>query len=167
MGAAIARAISSKHPACAITILDLNPPDPTTHKVPSSATFVKVDVTQAEEVVEAVGRVKPDVIIHTAGIVPVLAERFGRRLEQFVWKINVQGTKNLLAAARRAGVQAFVYTSTCCVVTDDMDAPYPNIDERWPTARSSLIYGESKVDICFLQFTYRNLQYGLTETNDS
>lgn len=144
VGAAIARAVSEKHPACAITILDLTPPGPT-HEVPTSATFVRADITQAEEVAEAVERVKPDVIIHTAGIVPVLAERFGRRLEKLVWKTNVNGTENTLAAARRAAVQAFVYTSTCCVVTDDMDAPYPNIDERWPTPRSSLIYGESKV----------------------
>lgn len=143
VGSAVARAVAEKHPSCTITIIDVNPPGPT-HVVPDSAAFIKADITQLPELTEAVLRVKPDIVIHTAGIVPVLSERFGRRLEQLVWTVNVQGTKNMLKVAKQAEVQAFVYTSSCCAVTDDMDVPYPNIDERWPTSRSSLIYGESK-----------------------
>ncbi|KAL4926618.1 uncharacterized protein BDV17DRAFT_151609 [Aspergillus undulatus] len=143
VGAATASAFAERHPECAITILDLNPPGPT-HVVPESASFIQADITNADEVAKALQQTRPDVVIHTAGVVPVLAERFGRRLEKHVWRINVDGTRNMLAAAKESGSKAFVYTSTCCVVTDYLDMHYPNIDERWPTPGTSLIYGESK-----------------------
>ncbi|KAJ0423955.1 hypothetical protein BJY00DRAFT_28916 [Aspergillus carlsbadensis] len=143
VGAATARAVAEKYPQCDITILDLHPPGPT-HAVPDSASFVQADITNADEVNKALQQATPDVVIHTAGIVPVLAERFGRRIEEHVWRVNVEGTKNMLEAAKQSGANAFVYTSTCCVVTDGMGMPYPNIDEQWPTSPRSLIYGESK-----------------------
>jgi sterol-4alpha-carboxylate 3-dehydrogenase (decarboxylating) len=59
--------------------------------------------------------------------------------------VNVEGTRNMLAAARESGVEAFVYTSSCCCVTDNMSIQYPNIDESWPLSHQSLVYGESKV----------------------
>lgn len=93
----------------------------------------------------AISVVKPDVVIHTAGVVPLLADRFSRRLEQEAWKVNVEGTRNLLEAAAQNGVEAFIYTSSCCVTTDDFRVPYPNIHEGWPTSPTSLVYGETKV----------------------
>ncbi|PLB45477.1 NAD(P)-binding protein [Aspergillus steynii IBT 23096] len=143
VGAAIARAIAEKHPQCSLTIIDLNPPGPM-HIVPGGVAFVRVDVTNKEEVSEAFQRIRPDIVIHTAGIVPGVSERFSRRLESLTRKINVEGTRNMLEAAKRSGVKGFVYTSSCCVVTDYLDLPFPNIDERWPASPSSLIYGESK-----------------------
>lgn len=145
VGAAIARELAERHPECAITIIDLHPPGPM-HVVPDRATFIKVDVTVPEQVTKALQQTRPDLVIHTAGIVPALAERFGRRLEQHVWRINLEGTRNMLVAAQQSGSKAFIYTSTCCVVTDYLGMPWPNIDERWPTPHTgSLIYGESKV----------------------
>ena len=144
VGSAIARALAEQHPECAITVLDLKPPD-SIHVLPESASFVQADVTSLDDLKCAVMRIKPDVFCHTAGVVPVLSERYGRRLEQMVWNVNVDGTKNALEAAKCAGAPVFIYTSTCCTITDDMRLAYPNIDESWPTSRSSLIYGESKV----------------------
>ncbi|KAJ9354848.1 hypothetical protein DTO027B9_4564 [Paecilomyces variotii] len=143
VGSATARALAEKHPECAITIVDIRPPD-STHELPTNITFIKADVTARREIEEVVLKTKPVVVIHTAGIVPVLGERYGRKLKDLVWKINVEGTDNVLQAAKQAGVEAFVHTSSCCAITDDMSVPYCNIDERWPTSRSSLIYGESK-----------------------
>ncbi|KAL4891753.1 hypothetical protein BDV59DRAFT_63195 [Aspergillus ambiguus] len=143
VGAATVRALVENHPKCAVTVIDLNPPGPI-HLLPDGIAFIRVDITDAGEVSKAIRQVKPDIIIHTAGIVPVLAERFGRRLEEHVWKINVEGTRNMLEAAKRSGTKGFIYTSTCCVVTDNMDTPYININEEWPIPKSSLIYGESK-----------------------
>ncbi|KAL4804799.1 hypothetical protein BDV18DRAFT_27789 [Aspergillus unguis] len=144
VGAAIARALAERHTECAITIIDLHPPGPT-HAVPDGASFIKADITVPDQVAKALEATQPDVVIHTAGIVPALAERFGRRLEKQVWQINVEGTKNMLEAAKKSGSKAFIYTSTCCVVTDYLGMPWPNIDERWPTPLTgSLIYGESK-----------------------
>jgi sterol-4alpha-carboxylate 3-dehydrogenase (decarboxylating) len=52
----------------------------------------------------------------------------------------------MVEAARACGCQAFVYTSSCCAVTDDMSRPYANMDEGWPVSEKSSIYGESKVE---------------------
>lgn len=128
VGSATVRALAEKHPECAITIVDIKPPN--AHALPTNISFIQADVTSSEKIKKAVQKVRPVVLIHTAGIVPVLSERYGRKLESVVWKINVEGTKNVLEAARQAGVQAFIYTSSCCALTDDMRNPYPNIDER-------------------------------------
>lgn len=146
VGSAIARAVAEQHPKCTITVLDRNPPN-TTHALPDKMAFIQADITVPDDLYKTLEQVRPQIVVHTAGIVPELSERFGRRLEQRAWKTNVEGTRNMLGAAREAEVKAFVYTSTCCVVTDDMSMPYPNIDERWPASPSSLIYGESKVVI--------------------
>lgn len=94
-------------------------------------------------------QIRPTIVIHTAGIVPVLAERFGRRMQSMVWKLNVEGTRIMLDVSKRLGVKAFVFTSSCCVLIDDMRLPYRNVTEEWPTSQNSLIYGESKVCISF------------------
>ncbi|KAL5338431.1 hypothetical protein BJX70DRAFT_204241 [Aspergillus crustosus] len=143
VGAATARAFAGRYPDCTITILDLHHPGPT-HTVPAGVIVLQVDITNADEVGKALQQTRPDVVIHTAGIVPGLAERFGRRFEKQFWRVNVEGTRNMLEAAKESGASAFVYTSTCSVVTDDTGMPWPNIDERWPTPLTSLIYGESK-----------------------
>lgn len=152
VGAAIARAIADKHPECKITIIDINAPGPN-HQIPSQASFVKVDITSTAQVQEAIRQIRPTIVIHTAGIVPVLAERFGRRMQSMVRKVNVEGTRIMLDVSKRSGVKAFVFTSSCCVLIDDMRLPYRNVTEEWPTSQNSLIYGESKVCIlCFMRY---------------
>lgn len=150
VGSAIVRALTRKYPGCAVTTIDCSPPRPQ-HGLPEKITCMQVDVGSADEVNNAFQVVKPDVVIHTAGIVPALADRFSRKLERKVWEVNVGGTQNMLEAAATHGVEAFVYTSSCCVTTDDMRMPYPNINEQWPTSRTSLIYGESKVRTSLLR----------------
>lgn len=152
MGAATVRSLTEKHPGCAITVLDQSPPR-AQHALPEKINFIQIDVSSRTEVSEALQMIQPDLVIHTAGIVPALADRFGRRLEREVWRVNVQGTKNMLDAAVESGVVAFIYTSTCCVTTDDMRFPYPNINEAWPTSPTSLIYGESKVVAQYLLYS--------------
>lgn len=152
VGAATVRSLTEKHPGCAITILDQSPPR-AQHALPEKVDFIQVDVRSRTEVSKALRIIQPDVVIHAAGVVPALADRFGRRLESEVWRVNVQGTKNMLDAAVECGVEAFIYTSSCCVTTDDMRFPYPNINEAWPTSPTSLIYGESKVVAQYLLCT--------------
>lgn len=145
VGSATARALAEKYPECEITLLDMNPPG-SVHRVPPNATFIQADITSPDDVTKAMVMAMPSVVIHTAGIIPPLSERYGRRLQSLVWAVNVEGTKNVLAAAKASGVKALVYTSSCCAVTDNLNDEYHNIDERWPTSHSSFIYGESKVN---------------------
>ncbi|TEY87394.1 hypothetical protein BOTCAL_0003g00430 [Botryotinia calthae] len=66
-------------------------------------------------------------------------------MEERILNVNVEGTRNVLNAMRDSGVGVFIYTNSCCSVVDDWAHPYPNIDERWLTAKRPSIYGESKV----------------------
>lgn len=144
LGSAIVDAVQEHHPKWIVTVLDLN--CPLVRK--PSISYASGDVTNAAFVNLLVDRIKPDVIIHSAGIVPELAFRYGRKQRDRVFSVNVNGTKNMLAAAKSSGVRVFVWTGSCTAVTDDMRHQYRNIDERWPTSSHSLIYGESKASRC-------------------
>jgi dihydroflavonol-4-reductase len=48
-----------------------------------------------------------DRVYHLAGIISIMPGR-----SRLVWQVNVEGTRNVLAAARRAGVRRLVYTSS-------------------------------------------------------
>ena len=150
VGRAIIDAAHEKHPQWAITVLDLRRPD----QPKPDVRYVAGDITVAAEVHRIVEDTKPSILIHTAGIVPVLADRYRRRQRALVWNINVDGTQNVLDAARRNGVEAVVWTGSCTAVTDDMRYHYPNIDETCPTSDHSLIYGESKASMTLLMHRF-------------
>ncbi|MHC4848796.1 MAG: NAD-dependent epimerase/dehydratase family protein [Planctomycetota bacterium] len=61
--------------------------------------------------------------------------------KNFLWESNVDGTRNLVDAARNAGVAHFVFTSSNCVFGRNYDEP---VSEQEPTGPVE-IYGESKL----------------------
>ena len=141
LGAFIIEAILKQHSDWTVIVLDLFRPE-----IPKTNVQYEIgDVTDGTIVRSVIETFKPQVVVHAAGIVPELAERYGRRLTAKVFEINVKGTRTMLAAAKAHGVQAFVWTGSCCAVTDDMTRDYANVDETVPTSNHSLIYGESKV----------------------
>lgn len=144
VGRAIVRALKEKHPDCSIIVVDIQNPSHGTPVEPN-VTFTQADVTSPQSILDAVINVQPEVIIHTAGMVPPLSERYARRTEKGVFHVNVEGTRNTVLAAKEAGCTAFVYTGSCTAVTDYVSIDYANIDETWPLAPRSSIYGESKV----------------------
>ena len=146
LGSAIVDALQEEHVDWSLTVFDLRFP----FKPRRGVQYVTGDITNLDEVRTAIERAKPLAVIHTAGLVPPLASRYGRRDRDIVFKVNVDGTRNMLEAAQDFGVEAFVYTSSCTCVTDDMRYHYPNIDESVPTSSQSLIYGESKACALFL-----------------
>ena len=48
-----------------------------------------------------------DTVYHLAGIISIMPGK-----NPFVWKINVEGTRNILEAARHAGIRRLLYTSS-------------------------------------------------------
>ncbi len=140
LGQYIVDAIIEQHPEWSITVFDLNLP-----KSPKpSVTYETGDVTIPSHANIVISKAKPKVIIHTAGIVPDLANRFSRTLESRVLSINVDGTRNVLEAAKQHSVSALVWTGSYTSIIDDLSRPYRNISEAYPVPSSSLIYGESK-----------------------
>ncbi|KAF7897917.1 uncharacterized protein EAF01_008883 [Botrytis porri] len=147
VGSAIVDALYKKYPFSLIIILDISEGIfewKKKSKYPPTISFVACDILDEEKLKGVLRHTKPDVVVHTAGIVPPLSERYHRRIEEIILHVNVEGTRNVLNATRDAGAGVFIYTSSCCSVVDDWAHPYPNIDERWPTAKRASIYGESK-----------------------
>lgn len=140
VGSAIVEAVKEKHPEWQVSVLDLHLPS----QLKNEVFYERGDITIPTQLERIIAAVQPVAIIHSAGLVPELASRYHRKARDRVFNINVNGTRNVLAAAKCAGVKAFVWTGSCTAVTDDVRFDYPNIDESWPTSSHSLIYGESK-----------------------
>lgn len=109
--------------------------------------YYSIDVRDADAVLEAVRSCQPQVIIHTANIVPQGLERYSRIGAERIHSVNVNGTRNILEAARMTGVQALVYTSSVQVIGDDLTQQCANMNEDTPVPSKSLVYGETKVHI--------------------
>jgi sterol-4alpha-carboxylate 3-dehydrogenase (decarboxylating) len=71
----------------------------------------------------------------------------GRRTDDAdgVFQVNVEGTRNVLAAAQASGARGCVYTSSVTVVLDELTRDWRNVDESWPTGGAQTRYGISKV----------------------
>lgn len=94
-----------------------------------AAESVRLDVRQAEAVDALIDRVRPDVIIHTAG---------SNRTPDMV-DVIVQGTRHISAAAQRLGAR-LIFLSTD-VVFDGTAGPYAESAEPHPLHA----YGQAKV----------------------
>jgi dTDP-4-dehydrorhamnose reductase len=70
--------------------------------------FVKLDISEKTRVDESFKAIKPDVVVHAASVTDVDKCETNKEL---AWKINVEGTKNVVEAAHDAG-SFLVYIST-------------------------------------------------------
>src|SRR5581483_10105002 len=101
------------------------------------------DICDPDTVAAAVDGV--DTIFHTAAVIELLGgasatEEYRKRS----FAVNVDGTKNLVHAAQKAGVKRFVYTSSNSVVMGGK--PIAGGDETLPyTDRFNDLYTETKV----------------------
>lgn len=144
LGRGIVRRLAEKHPEWHISVLDLHPPPPHLRKCISQ--FIPADISSAESVNNAFVEYSPDLVVHTAGIVPARRDRYSTCPKQWekVKGINYDGTRNVLDAAMASGCRRLVYTSSCTVLIDDLDHDYYNMDESFPLGKAFLHYGKSK-----------------------
>jgi dTDP-4-dehydrorhamnose reductase len=70
--------------------------------------FVKLDISGKTQVDESFRAIKPDVVVHAASLTDVDKCETNKEL---AWKINVEGTKNIVEAAHVAG-SFLIYIST-------------------------------------------------------
>ena len=153
VGSAIVDAVQEKHPQWKVSVLDLRVPSHPRKDVH----YELGDIITPTDVERIMHLVRPNVIVHSAGLIPELASRYNNRARSRVFNVNAQGTRNVLAIAKMAGVEDLVWTGSCTAVTDDVRFEYPNIDESWPTSSHSLVYGESKASILWLAHTALSL----------
>lgn len=89
----------------------------------------ELDVTDAKGVQQYVASIEPSMVIHAAAMTSI---RQCEENQQSAWKINVEGTANLIKACEKlARTPYLVYVSTACVFRGDRgdyvetDTPYP------------------------------------------
>jgi 2-alkyl-3-oxoalkanoate reductase len=106
------------------------------HLEDSGVPTIKGDLTRPEDVERALSQ-GFDAVFHVAALAGVWG-----RYEDY-YGINFLGTKNLLEAAQKYGVQKFIYTSTPSVVFGTGDLL--GVDETTPYAQAHLTaYAETK-----------------------
>ncbi len=123
-----------------VTIFDLNPRQEYVQRVVGSdVRLVRGDVRELPGVLEAIQIARPDVVIHTAGLIGSAAQEVPYR----GFQTNIVGTMNVAEAVRLAGVRRLVHSSTQGV----NDLSYPQtapLTEEFPIG-GERVYGASKV----------------------
>jgi sterol-4alpha-carboxylate 3-dehydrogenase (decarboxylating) len=144
LGSHIVSLIHTQYPQTSISIIDLVTER---NRLDSPLiTYHACDITSTTGLLPIFEGVRPNAVIHTAS--PTLMGGSKALYE----KVNVGGTKALLEVALKTGVQAFVYTSSASVISDNV-GDLINVDERWPIVPRELqteIYSTTKVCLSFL-----------------
>jgi GDP-4-dehydro-6-deoxy-D-mannose reductase len=102
--------------------------------------IIRCDITDFDSVYDAINKVKPDVVFHLAGFSSV-AKSFEN--PELCFKINVDGTKNLLNAIIRIGIKPKILIVSSSEVYGK--PKYNPIDELHPLDPVSP-YGKSRVE---------------------
>ncbi|BBD73264.1 UDP-glucose 4-epimerase-like protein [Sulfodiicoccus acidiphilus] len=98
--------------------------------------YVKLDVSDREEVDRVFSEYRPDVVFHMAALMADACE--SNPTEAF--RVNVRGTENLLEASSKYGAKRFVFASSISVY--GLDVPRPVREEH--AGKPSLLYGVTK-----------------------
>lgn len=98
--------------------------------------FLQIDITNFEEVDKAIKRIKPDIILHYA------SEIFDTYKKSQININNIDGTLNLVKAARKFKTKQFIFTSTFSIFEKNYE---DLIDEVEPISCSNY-YGLSKAE---------------------
>lgn len=99
-------------------------------------TLNEMDITNSDQVENVILASKPDVIFHCAAWTNVEA---AEENEDLVYKVNVEGTKNIVDMAREVGAKV-IYISTDYVFDGEKDGIYDVKDKPNPIS----VYGKTK-----------------------
>ncbi|KAH8676326.1 3-beta hydroxysteroid dehydrogenase/isomerase [Xylariales sp. PMI_506] len=108
-------------------------------------TYVEADITDADNLTKIFGRLKPDVVIHTAS---PPAQATNAVSNDLFYKVNVEGTRAVVVACQQSAVKALVYTSSASIMSDNK-SDLINASEEWPVIRGknqSEYYSETKAE---------------------
>ena len=136
LGRTIPSLIAARHPNCKITLLDIAP-----EKSSAPYSYLRGDITDLSSLIEIFQSVKPAVVIHSASPpIPTV----GKGDQNLFFRVNVEGTRNVIEACKETGVKALVYTSSASVLYDGGNLV--NANEKTPFATRHVDpYNASKV----------------------
>ena len=121
LGNHIVSLLASRKACKKISVLDLKQPaNPI-----AGVDYQNGDLTDYEAMLSLFKKTKPDAVVHTAG--PI----HSNKNKELMYKVNVDGTKNLLRVAQETGVRSFVYTSSASVI-HDAKSDLINANEEYP-----------------------------------
>lgn len=109
------------------------------------------DLGQWSDLLAAFVKAKPDVVFHLGAMISTLAEAN----PQQAYRVNIDGTFNLLELSRQLGVKTFVYSSTVAVYGRAVQSPVGDDAPQFPTT----MYGATKV-ACEQLGVYYHRKYG-------
>lgn len=85
----------------------------------------ELDVTNKERTYDFFTKEQPQIVIHAAAIVdPMASEKERGNISGVVWKVNVEGTKNICQTAKKTGTFV-IYLSTGSVFAGNSQTPGP------------------------------------------
>jgi threonine 3-dehydrogenase len=105
--------------------------------MPPGAEWFVGDVTYEGEVNDVVRQYRPESIWHLAAILSATGEKIPHK----AWRVNMEGTRLLLEAARLFGARQFLFTSTIAAFGPGLAEPVGNDVSMRPTT----MYGLTKV----------------------
>jgi sterol-4alpha-carboxylate 3-dehydrogenase (decarboxylating) len=157
IGLAITEYLQSHHPGTKIHILDISTPI----KPSPGVIYHTGSITDASVTSSKFSLVKPEIMFHTAGLIPSIAARLGMDKEKDFMNVNLEGTRIVLEEAKKAGVKAFVYTSSADVMKGNSWQDLRGVDEEMPIPEVfDNPYGKSKVNI-FLSLVFLFVRLGM------
>ncbi len=120
-----------------VAVLDVSPEPEVWSNAFDRAEVHVGEVQNPRFVDDVVAGYRPDSIFHLAAILSGRAEDE----PDLAWRVNVDGTRNVLEAARRSGVQRVLFTSTIATFGSGVAGPATDDTPQWPAG----LYGVSKV----------------------
>jgi len=162
IGLAITEYLQSHHPSTKIHILDISTPIK-----PSPGIIYHIgSIADASAISSQFSLVKPEIVFHTAGLIPSIAARLGMDKEKDFMNINLEGTRIILEEAKEAGVKAFVYTSSADRMKGNSWQDLRGVDEEMPIPEVfDNPYGKSKVIILLFGFPLYEVGKDLSENH--
>ncbi|KAH9902249.1 NAD(P)-binding protein [Xylariomycetidae sp. FL2044] len=109
--------------------------------------YVEADITDADGLVKIFGRLKPNLVIHTASPT-AQGIAVAKHAHAIFHKVNVDGTRAVVEACKQTGVRALVYTSSSSIMSDNK-ADLINANEDYPVIRGKMqteYYSETKAE---------------------
>lgn len=82
----------------------------------ANCNYVKMDITDRAMVEKSFRKIRPDVVVHAASLTDVDECELN---QEFAWKVNVEGTKNIVDAAKKLG-SFLIYISTDYVFSGEV-----------------------------------------------
>lgn len=120
-----------------LTLVDIHDFD--RKEYPGSYTLLKLDIRNKKEILEACRH--QDIVIHAAAALPLWKK-------EDIFAVNVEGTRNVVEAAKKQKVKRLIYISSTAVYGVPKKHPIMEDDPRVGVGA----YGQSKIDaedICF------------------